>query len=224
MNNTRTLPLVFASFSLLLIACQQSQEVAVETDTSVDVQTEELNTTFDELLKMGRSVQCSFDHTDEAGIHVTGTVYVQQGGENMRGMFDVTDGTDTYDAQMLHVNKTSYVWTSQQPEGIVMHVEDGTLFGDNDAASQTAINDEEQFGFECTPWKVDSTAFKVPQDRQFIDIEAEMDAMMMESMGGMDEKLKGNGTLDMESMYCALCDESPDPSTMAECKKAFDCK
>lgn len=215
MINFRTLPVALLSFSLLA-ACQQS------TTVDVTAEKESLDLTFDELKVVGKNLECTFEHTDEDSTHVMGKVYVTSGGMQLRGTFDVTEsGGETYTADMLHVDGTSYVWSSQEPEGFLMHPEDGSLFG---AEGQAALNKEETFGFSCVPWSVDESVFDVPQDREFIDIQAEMDVMMQGINESVGERINGDGSLkDLELLQCAICDEIPEEDGKAQCKLALGC-
>jgi len=215
MINTRTFSIALLSFSLLA-ACQQS------TTVDVTAETESLDVTFDELKVVGKNLECSFEHTDEDNTHVMGKVYVTSDSANLRGTFDVTEsGGETYTAEMLHVNGTSYVWSSQEPEGFLIYPEDGSLFG---AEGQAALNKEEAFEFSCAPWTVDPATFDVPQDREFIDIQAEMDLMMQGINESVGERINGDGSVkDLELMQCAICDEIPEEDGKAQCKLALGC-
>jgi len=203
---TRTLPVLLVSATIVLVACGSNATPAVPDEGG------KMTMSMKDLVKLGKNYTCTFADIDDEGMRTEGTVYVQ-GEENFRGTFMTTEKNGTkHDSQILMTNDTSYMWSADEPEGIMMKLEaeDDSFMGTTEIESgddDMMIEEDEPLELDCKKWSPDSKTFTPPKDRKFVDFNAQMDAMLQ----GMD------------GSQCAMCDQMPDEAGKADCREALGC-
>ncbi len=211
-----------AIFSLFLLsACGGETSTEVETSLETDEEMEMddmegdemMKMSMSDLVKMGENFHCTIDDTDEAGTRTEGTMYVE-GDTNFRGDFVMTtdDGTEQ-SSHIITKNRTSYMWSDDEPEGIMMKLEDSDddMFADNDMTDEdnAAFDENAELNMHCEKWSPKASIFETPRNREFVDFQAQMQLMMQGSEEG-------------ESM-CAACDMAPTEEEKEACRSAMGC-
>lgn len=155
--------------------------------------------TLADIFKLGQNVTCTYSSPDGSG-----TVYLS--GERFRADFSTPDGTT---GSVIRDNDYTYVWNSGTPDGFKMKNSSESFEGDieeNETAKQM-FNPEQNVNYECNPWTVDSSIFQPPTDRQFVNLEAQM-----------EELKQGQGEADQD--LCSACD-SLDGEALDACQAQF---
>lgn len=190
---------------------------------------EEFTATFNQLLDRGRSYACSFADPDLYGAKTAGTIYIDGSTENVRADYTTTEDGKDVQSSMIHKGNTTYVWTSAQEQGFIvtMTEEEDSKFGSADGDVDIGLDAEQSVHFTCEKWRVDSSKFTPPSDRQFVDIKAMMEGMMR----GLDDGRTMPSPMNMEEgaemqavppSQCALCDTVP-ADQKESCREAFGC-
>lgn len=218
MKHTRLLATAMLCATVTLVGCKKP---VPKDDPSENIA---MNGTFMDLLKLGKDYTCTFSEADTNG-NTSGTVYVQSGGKNLRGEFMMNGGAKgPMEANVIRKGDTNYVWTSEMEQGFMMKVDpnQATLFGNMNGKNEVAVKDGEPVDFDCKKWSPDSGMFEPPEDIDFMDISAQMDAMMG-NMQKANDMMKGDGMPEMGNMKCSACDQIPDAAAKAQCMTAMGC-
>jgi hypothetical protein len=166
-----------------------------------------------DLVKLGQNYTCTFSQTDAQGNKTTGTVYVQADGKNFRGDFETMMNGKTQMSHMISADKTSYIWSDGEKQGMMMHLKagDDSLFGGGSSSTgadqNAAVSEDQPEDMDCARWFPEQSKFAPPADHQFIDFEEQMKAMQ-------------NG---MGKSQCGACDQIPDAAGKAQCRQALGC-
>lgn len=170
---------------------------------------------FAAIMTAGENVECTVTHEDN-GNRTEGTIYIADQGERIRGHFIIT-GTMNTEMHLIRNDGTNYLWGSAFPQGIKVAVtaeNQDTLF-EGDASATIPDN----VSFTCNSWRVDDSRFIVPNDVTFLDMQAQMDAIMQGMSGGGSAGFEGGA--DMKAMQCGTCDQAG--SARAQCRAALGC-
>lgn len=200
---TRPLPTLALSALLLLAACGPS----VTTDT----QGETMTMSMKDLAKLGKNYTCTFADVDDEGNRTEGTVYVE-GETNFRGEFGMMQGGKMMHSTMIRAGNTSYMWSEEEPGGIMMTIEedDDSLFGLEGDDSDEELDEDEPVEMKCRSWPPNRNMFEPPSGRKFTDMNAQLEMMQkVELPQGAD--------------VCAACDQAPDAASKAQCRQALGC-
>lgn len=161
--------------------------------------------TFAQLMLSGQPLECTFEHDDGTN-KSSGTVYMANGGERLRGDFTIEQsGAGPMEAHMVRDGGYNYIWGSFYPQGVKAAVtleNKDKLFEEKDGTSTI----DEDTSFECRPWSVNASAFALPSDVEFLDIAAQMETMM---------KTQG--------VSCSMCDQAPAGAAREQCLMALGC-
>ncbi|HCR81070.1 MAG: hypothetical protein UY13_C0002G0095 [Candidatus Pacebacteria bacterium GW2011_GWB1_47_8] len=179
--------------------------------------TQTMSASMAQLLGMGKDYMCTFDTTDEAGLHTTGTVYVAAQGRKMHGDFMMTqaDGTQMQTFVMSD-GEYSYIWSAAQAQGMKMKLdpEDDQLIPQSQGeAEQAALDQDQPVDFNCQPWRPDNSKFVPPSNVEFTDFSAQME-MMQKQTEMMQEDSGAN---------CAVCDQMPAGEARTQCLASLGC-
>ncbi len=177
--------------------------------------------TFAQLMGMGQSQKCSYEYSDGGNVS-SGTMYMADGGEHIRGEFTFTQsGAGPMQMYMVRTDGYNNMWSSAMPQGIKTKVTEenrGQLF-DNSDANATAINNTE---YTCEAWSADAGMFAVPTDVQFMDMGDMMKMMGNPKIGEATIQAEGTATTDIKAMQCAACDQAG--PAKEQCRQALGCK
>lgn len=175
---------------------------------------ESFSGTFATLLGLGQNLRCEFQYNDGTNVS-SGTTYIAQGGERIRGDFSIADSaTGPMEAHLIRDSGYNYVWGTMIGQGIKMKIAQGDedeLFASDSGNMPVDENTE----YTCTPWSVDQSMFTVPSDVEFIDLSVQMERMMQ-----LQESMDTSG---LKAQQCAACDQIPDAGAKAQCKAALQC-
>lgn len=116
------------------------------------------------------SQMCTFEDSETGD---KGTYYVARG--SMRG--DVTTTTDgkTQVSHMVYKDGFMYTWMDGEATGYKMvanfeeeeSAENSEV--DSNVETSTTFDTEEEFDYNCSSWRVDSSKFELPEGIEFID-------------------------------------------------------
>lgn len=205
--------LLLLSSVLVLSACGSEPAATSETGASVEVEGE-MAMSMKDLVKLGKNYACTFDDTDEQGMRTAGTVYVQ-GETNFRGDFVMTEkGGKKYASHMITANKTSYMWSDEDSQGMMIKLDDDDdVFADAEIESEDdediSFDEDEEMKMNCKKWSPSGSTFMPPKNIEFVDFAAQMEGMM---------KMQGG-----DSSQCGVCDMAGTEQEKAECRKALGC-
>ena len=165
--------------------------------------------TFAALLGLGQNLECTFAHDDNAGNRSSGTVYIADGGTRLAGdfMFEQS-GVSPMEGHMIRTGGYNYVWGSFYPQGIKSQItaeNEAELFDSEDGGI------DEDTEFHCQEWTVNNSKFTVPTNIQFMDMSAQMEAMM-----------EASGSANVQAQQCAACNNLP-AGAKEQCLAALAC-
>jgi len=170
--------------------------------------------TFMDLLALGQNYQCTFQTVDGDGNETSGVVYTANGGELLRGEFQInsTDGS-FYDAHILRDGTYNYLWSSQQAQGFKTEISatEGLFGSDNESEGETdyGIDDNATVDFDCDSWRVDNSMFVPPSNIEFADF--------TQMMTEVQESLEQSG------LDCSICDQVPAGDARSQCLSSLGC-
>ncbi len=170
-------------------------------------ETASVGSTFASAFASGQNLECTFSHDDGAGNVSSGTVYIANGGAQLRGDFVVTSPTAN-EAHMIRSEGYNYLWGSAMQQGVKTAVTEenaGQLFNDD---SGTIDPDTE---YKCAGWNVDNNKFTLPAGVEFIDMSAQIEAATGASGGA-----------SVKAQQCAACNELP-AGPKEQCLAALQC-
>lgn len=169
------------------------------------------NGTFASLMANGQNLECTFEHNDGTNVS-SGTVYIASGGDQIRGDFTIEQSeAGAQEAHMIRTGGYNYIWGSSLDQGIKTQItaeNKNTLFDDETGAV------DENTDFECNAWNVDQGKFSVPSNVTFMDMSAQMGAMM---------EAQGEAMGEMKAAQCAACNQIAEGSARQQCLQALSC-
>lgn len=119
------------------------------------------------IIKSGKNLQCNFEYFKNEDEQTAGVVYLS--GDNLR--FDATTSYGDKDSDIFLIRKgdTNYIWGAQLPKnaGLELNASIDELFANPQAQE---LLDPEKYEYSCQDWKIDSTAFNLPDDIKFTDL------------------------------------------------------
>ncbi len=119
------------------------------------------------LIARNKDVVCTVSTTHSSGSS-EGTLYISGG--MMRGDFTVkSTNAATMESHMIQNAGTMYMWSGS--EGVKM---DTTASGNAQASAQTqsSIDLDQNYGYDCKDWSKDASKFSVPSTVNFMDLNA----------------------------------------------------
>jgi hypothetical protein len=159
-----------------------------------------------DLLSSGKSQTCTFT-TNSEDYSGSGTVYV--GGEMMRGDFTTMVSGAEMKSHMIVKDKTSYIWTEGQKQGIKTTFEDQNvsedLTGTPAQTGQKGPDVNAEYSYDCKDWTIDPSMLELPAGVVF--------ASVTEMIGGGSPAAGGQ---------CAVCD-SLEGEQKTQCLTALKC-
>lgn len=127
--------------------------------------------TLQDLLGLSAAQKCTYSG---------GTVYVASG--KMRGDFTNSDQGKTTTSHMIVMDKTSYVWTEGESNGLKMTFDESqqatASSSEGSEQPQEAANLEKPQDYKCESWVADSSMFELPSGVEFTDMSSFMNSMM----------------------------------------------
>ncbi|MFC1649498.1 hypothetical protein ACFL2C_02155 [Patescibacteria group bacterium] len=198
---------------------ESSNETSTESMSSDDgsngdvtMESESVSGTFSDLLALGQNYECTYEITDEQGNQSSGKVYVADSGDKMYGEFSLSmEEIGSYDSYIIRDGTYNYIWSSQQPQGIKMTIdeEDESFVSDDNEDVDYGVDYNQNYSFDCDPWSVDDGIFVPPNDVDFVDFSS-----MMEEI---TEGLEGAG------IDCSICNEVPEGDARTQCLTSLGC-
>lgn len=176
-------------------------------------------TTLASLLKSGTNQKCTFAYSD-ANSESNGTVYFANG--KMRGDFEnvvKAAGGKSMMSHMINDGAYSYMWSSEAPQGVKMQNVDGAPATQNE--SNQSVDWNQSYDYKCGSWSPDQALFALPSGITFMDLGGMMGGGMMNG-GGSTGGVKPTGAA--ETLQCSQCNQIPDETAKAQCRKALGCK
>lgn len=187
-----------------------------QADTSLSSRPEEttLSGSIKELLSLGRDMQCTFESTGQ-GYESSGKVYVANNGNKVRADFELTNEEgEITTSSMIQDGTMGYFWTSEMAQGYKMTIDPNDSIFDYEGSennysnsSPAMVDPNDDFDYDCQAWREDSSVFSAPANVEFIDISAQMEAVLedidTESMCSACNNLTGDAkTMCMQSLGC----------------------
>ncbi len=125
----------------------------------------------------GGNYVCSVSSSG-TGNTTTGTVRIMNG--NMRGDFESTIAGKRMTSSILKRGDTSYYWGSAMKQGVKMNVPQGSVQSGQsaDLSGQGEISSQ-SFGWSCKQGSAADSDFVVPDDVEFMDMDAMMQGIPM---------------------------------------------
>ena len=144
-----------------------------------------------ELAQLDRNLTCIFADVSDEGLQSDGTVYVE-GTDHFRGEFTMTDaGGKASTTQILKTGNASYMWSENEPGGIMIRLDEGddSLVGNTQVTTNnvTAFEENKSFTFSCEEWTPDSAIFTPPAGREFIDFNAQLQQQLQKRTNARDQ-------------------------------------
>ncbi len=169
-ENKQAFAAIIIALILLIGAIFVFSKSQKNSDSMMDSQkqsTESKSKDLKSILTSGKNLQCNFEYFKNEDEQTAGVVYVS--GDNVR--FDASSyyGLEDSDIFMIRKGNTNYIWGSQLPKdtGLKMEATIDELFANPQAKS---ILDPEKYEYGCQDWKVDPTAFDLPEKVIFTDL------------------------------------------------------
>lgn len=132
------------------------------------------STSINALLGQNNNSTCTYSHTDESGNTSSGTVYLSGG--RMRGNFTFqAAGQQTQYSNVLRDNEYQFVWQDGSDTGFKSKIETLTSAGSDDSnTTQQAVDQDKEYDFDCSDWRVDESMFNAPANVEFTDYSAQI--------------------------------------------------
>lgn len=115
-----------------------------------------------DLMEQGGSQKCAFFSLTD-GSESSGTVYVAEG--QVRGDFISVAEGQSVASHMVVSDNTSYVWTDEFPQGVMMSFDSMT-------AGQGRVDPNALANYSCEPWEADPGIFVLPDGVAFQDLDS----------------------------------------------------
>lgn len=170
------------------------------------------------LLSFGQNVKCTFTNSNELGTS-SGTVYVADRGNRVRGDFSFTGSQGTFESHMILRDQKNHVWGSGLPQGMIIPIPDDQDAADADlsADSDSASPDFDQnVMYDCDTWSVNESMFDLPAGVEFVEVGNMMPPVPVNAETG------SNGVPDF-SDKCGLCQQAPAGTPREQCLQAYGC-
>jgi hypothetical protein len=182
----------------------------IDSDQGPQVETEigSFTGTVTDLLQRGQNLSCTFNRADESG-RIAGIVYVASQGEHMRGDFTLDQPSGAQmNAHVLRDGSYNYFWSDQLEQGtkLAVSAEDTTKASPSSDSQQVL---DENFEYTCQPWLVDQEMFRLPADKEFIDL-------------GQQVQQIQTTTEHVQQSQCAACDQL-EGTAQTQCRAALGC-
>ena len=116
---------------------------------------------------------------------------------------------------MIFVEKTNYIWGDSMPQGIRMTVPDSQDSVNSIPQEAQMFDMNKEMNYSCSPWSVDDSYFKVPNNIKFMDISQMMNQITPTTSTG--------GTVDIKTAQCSVCDSLPERDKV-QCRQTLGCK
>jgi len=190
--------------------------ISPDSNGSIEKQSAEdkAKSTLQSMLGAGKQVKCEWKQASE-GMEAEGIVYV----DNKKAKIEIKMKTSDQNANdqipeiKVHTytdGEWTYSWGGFSGQGMKFKNEEmekeaaEAAKANDDTKKEIAASWNQEFEYNCSPWKVDNSIFQLPSDIEFKNLDEEMKELK-ENMGDMKE----------------MCNSLPDPQK-EECLKAFE--
>jgi len=184
------------------------------TTESEKSETTKMSATVKEMLKGGKSLECTFSFTDvKEGATQTGKIYVDGPKARFRSETEVTTNSTGQKTQafMITVGDYGYSWNNISPKtGIKFNLNESSSISNSDKSAQNTEDLDQKIDFDCHKWSVDNSKFEMPAGVVFTDFDEMMKSLSVPTSAT---------NIDV----CSICNQIPDAATKAECQKT-NCK
>jgi hypothetical protein len=160
------------------------------------------------LLAQNKNLVCTYNYTGNDGNKSSGTAYIA--GERMRGSFAIDNAQQAEQkSELLRDDQYQYIWDGQTNTGLKMDT--STIGADtdyNETSAQPSIDQNQEYDFDCSDWRVDESLFQVPDNVTFTDYTAQIEQLQQLQQGAGQD-------------YQVTCSTISDPAARAACEKAL---
>ncbi|MDZ4226073.1 MAG: hypothetical protein U1C66_01120 [Patescibacteria group bacterium] len=166
-----------------------------------------VGSTFAQIVALGQSVQCTFSQDDGAGNTSSGTMYIANGGTQMRGDFTTTQsGSIPMESHLVRAGGYTYIWSDSSPQGIKSKV-----VNEAELSSGSQNDDiDEDTEFNCQAWSIDTAKFTLPTGIEFMEVNVNTGAAGTVEAGSI------------QAQQCAACFNLP-AGAKEQCLAALSC-
>ena len=211
---------IFVAVAFIFTGCgKKSAENEINLESGADsASVEEFQTTIEEMAKSGRPYECTYSTTFE-DISQEGTIYFA-GEDKIRG--DIKVNMPEAENKMTHFIKDGekqYVWTDDQPTGIVMTIskEEEEKLKEQASESDQGVDMNMKVNMKCKKWSPSSSVLTPPSNVKFQDLSE----MMGAALGGSGEPSQPGGSVDSgEINMCNICNQIPAGAARDSCKQS----
>ena len=127
--------------------------------------------TLKDLLTSGVSQKCIFTNTTEDGsTTMEGIVYASGG--KIRGDFTSKTKEKTLVTHVVVEGKTNYMWMDDEKGYKITVDENAASSSTGDQQTNTTVDMNKSFDYQCSPWVVNDSLFGVPTNISFTDMSA----------------------------------------------------
>lgn len=184
------------------------------TNSAADPGTENTNTnaakaqSLTALLAANTPQVCSFRTSADASTS-EGKVYMARG--MMRGDFVSVSSGETFTSHMITKDGSVYTWVENMNTGFKTSSNAGAG-ANTESGQQAAVDMEQELNYDCQPWSVDTSTFKLPVNIEFNDVGAMM-----------KPKLDASTNTGEPNAQCGACDQIPAGPSRDQCKTTLGC-
>jgi hypothetical protein len=169
------------------------------------------NYTINELLSMNRPMKCSWQESANKDNDVTNIIYVS----GKKFYQDVTMG-DIGHFYTISDGETIYIWNNFNDKASKISMKEMENQPNQGAGNAGGgANLEQKKDFVCGKWKMDSSVFNPPADRNFKDITEGMTGAISEIQGNADEYTE---------QACDMCRQAPTQELRDTCLAEVGCE
>lgn len=174
-------------------------------------ETIKMSTSAKEIMKSGKSLDCTFSFTDaDQGAIQSGRFYVDGPKARFRSEMEITMNStgQKIKSYMITDGDYGYSWNSIDAKtGFKINLNEPASTENIDKNSQKIEDLNQRIDFDCRNWPVDNSKFILPTGIEFRDLSAAMKSL----------------SLPANAAACSICDQIPNAEIKAECQKA-SCK
>ena len=177
-----------------------------------------------EMFKKEKPLQCSVEINDSY-TEMKAVYYFDNKAKKVRVEMKTIDKEQGLEIHSVNIIKDdwSYFWDDvSNQDGMKFKLEDGEddeVF-DNLESEEDLVDMNEVFDFKCKSWKVDSSKFDLPKDKNFKDLSSLMNDFNQINPAILNEggQSNSNSSFDMgEIDFCSYCDMVLDEVDKQEC-------
>ncbi|HPD74040.1 MAG TPA: hypothetical protein PLX95_02000 [bacterium] len=184
-----SLAALLITISLTLTACTTKDKIQINKESKSDKgemtvteenKEEDLNGNIFDLLKLNKSIKCTFKSETEDGT-TSGVTYVADG--KTKTEYEIQSDEVNIKSYSVFDGEWVFTWTSENNQGTKLNIKNIENISKETAEEQETeefdYSDQTQdFDYKCESWTPDKSVFELPKGMEFTDLNEMMEDLM----------------------------------------------